>query len=80
MLYGILFWGKSENVDKIVKLQKRAIRKILFSRPIAHTEPLFKTLNLLKINDIYTLKLIKFFYKLSKDSLPAYFHRKKTLI
>ena len=80
MLYGILLWGKSDNVDKIAKLQKRAIRTISFSRPIAHTEPLFKTFNLLKFNDIYTLKLMKFFYKLSNDSLPAYFASYKTLI
>ena len=51
-----------------------------FSRPIAHTEPPFKTFNLLKFNDIYTLKLMKFFYKLSNDSLPAYFASYKTLI
>ena len=37
MLYGILLWGKSDNVDKIAKLQKRTIRTISFSRPIAHT-------------------------------------------
>ena len=61
MLYGISLWGKSDNVDKIAKLQKRAIRTISFSRPIAQTEPLFKTFNLLKFNDIYTLKLIIFF-------------------
>ena len=24
MLYGLLLWGKSDNVDKIAKLQKRA--------------------------------------------------------
>ena len=80
MLYGILLWGKSDNVDKIAKLQKRAIRTISFSRPIAHTEPLFKTFNLLKFNDIYTLKLMKFFYEFSNDSLPAYFALYKTLI
>ena len=78
MLYGILLWGKSDNVDKIAKLQKRAIRTISFNRPIAHTEPLFKTFNLLKSNDIYTLKLMKFFFKLSNDSLPAYFTSYKT--
>ena len=80
MLYVILLWGKSDNVDKIAKLQKRAIRTISFSRPIAHTEPLIKTYNLLKFNDIYTLKLMKFFYKPSNDSLPAYFALYKTLI
>ena len=61
MLYGILPWGKSDNVDKIAKLQKRAIRTISFSRPIAHTKPLFKTFSLWKFNDIYTLTLIKSF-------------------
>ena len=60
MLYGILLWGKLDNVDKIAKLQKKAIRTISF-RPIAHTEPLFKTFNLLKFYDIYTLKLMIFF-------------------
>ena len=60
MLYGILLWGKSDNVDKIAKLQKRAIRTISFCRLISHTEPLFKTFNLLKFNDIYTLKLMIF--------------------
>ena len=80
MLYGILLSGKSDSVDKIAKLQKRVIRTISFSRPLAHTEPLFKTFNLLKINDIYTLKLMKFFYKLSNDSLPAYFASYSTLI
>ena len=47
MLYGILIWSKTDNVNKIPILQKRAIRTISFCRPIAHTEPLFKTLNLL---------------------------------
>ena len=46
MLYRILLWGKSDNVDKIIKLQKRAIRTISFSRQIVHTESLFKTFNL----------------------------------
>ena len=82
MLYGIygILWGKSDNVNKIAKLQKKAIRTISFSRPIAHTEPLFKRFNLLKCNDINTLKLRHFFYKLSNDSLPAYFASYKTLI
>ena len=61
MLYGILLWGKSDNVQTIDKLQKRAIRLISYSRPLEHTEPLFKVFNLLKFNDIYTLKLLNFF-------------------
>ena len=53
MLYGILLWGKSDNVQTINKLQKRAIRLIPYSRPLEHTEPHFKVFNLLKFNDIY---------------------------
>ena len=80
MLYGILLWGKSDNVHRIEKLQKKAMRIISYGRPLEHTEPLFKAFNLLKFNDIYTLKLLKFFYKLSNNSLPPYFDSYKTLI
>ena len=59
---------------KQLKLQKRAIRLISYSRPFEHTESLFKVFNLLKFNDIYTLKLPNFFYK------PPYFDSYKTLI
>ena len=40
----------------------------------------FKIFNLLKFNDIYLLKLINIFNKLSNDSLPAYFALYKLLI
>ena len=80
MLYGMVLWGKSDNVHRIEKLQKKAMRIISYSRPLEHTEPLFKAFNLLKFNDIYTLKLLKFFYKLSNNSLPPYFDSYKTLI
>ena len=80
MLCGILLWGKSENVQTIDKLQKRAIRLISYSRPLEHTEPLFKVSNLLKFNDIYTFKLLKSCYKPSNNSLPPYFDSYKALI
>ena len=41
MLYGILLWGKSDNVQTIDKLQKRAMDLISYSRTLEHTEPLF---------------------------------------
>ena len=80
MFYGILLWGKSDNVHRIEKLQKKAMRIISYSRPLEHTEPRFKAFNLLKFNDIFTLKLLKFFYKLSNNSLTPYFDSYKTLI
>ena len=39
---------------------------------IAHSEPLHKSLNILKIPDIFTCSLWKFYYKLLKNQLPTY--------
>ena len=41
---------------------------------LAHSKPLFKTLKLLKIEDLYKLKLMKFYYNLSYNLLPSYFN------
>ena len=54
-------------------IQKRAIRLITGSNYIAHTEPLFIQLGLLKVQDIFKLRLLKFYYKLCYGTLPHYF-------
>ena len=54
-------------------MQKRVIRIITHSHYIAHTEPLFKILNLLKVEDMISLKIIKFIHKLAHNELPPYF-------
>ena len=41
---------------------------------IAHSEPIFKSLELLKIDDIYKLKILKFYYNLTNYCLPVYFN------
>ena len=51
--YGILAWGASSARLRLFSLQKKAIRLITNSRLNAHTEPLFKALNLLKLKDIH---------------------------
>ena len=45
--------------DRIIKLQKKAIRIISISTYNAHTEPLLKNLILLKIQDILILQTLK---------------------
>ena len=55
----ILLWGF--NTHRLIKLQKRAIRIITDSKYNSHTEPLLKSLNILKINDIFTIQCLKFF-------------------
>ena len=54
--------------------KKKAIRLVTNSTYFAHTTPLFKSEGLLKVFDIFKLKLLKFFYKLSYDLLPPYFN------
>ena len=69
--YGLLCWNSK--LQELVKLQKRAIRFITSSKYNAHTEPLFKNLKLLKIDDLVTMKYLKFCYKLENSILPSYF-------
>ena len=69
--YGILLWGK--NIHRIQKLQKWAVRSITLSKYNAHTDPLFIKLKLLKIQDIYSLCLLKFYHKYKQNVLPNYF-------
>ena len=69
--YGILLWGFK--CDRIFKLQKKAVRSITRSKYNAHTGPIFKGLELLKIEDIFNLNLLKFQFKLVNNTLPNYF-------
>ena len=69
--FGVLLWGK--NVKRIHKLQKWAVRSITCSKYNAHSEPLFIELKLLKIQDIYKLTLLKFYFKYKNNLLPNYF-------
>ena len=50
------------------------MRLIIGSEYLAHSEPLFKELELLKIEDLYTLKIFTFYYNLSYGLLPSYFN------
>lgn len=73
MNYGIIVWGV--NTNKLKKLQKKAIRILTNAKYNAHTEPLFKELNILKIGDMMKLQELKFLYKLENRTLPNYFQQ-----
>ena len=72
LYYGILAWGF--NNSRIFKLQKRAVRIISKGKYNAHTDPIFKKLFLLKVQDIFTLQCAKFYYKFTQNKLPVYFN------
>ena len=58
--YGLLWWGKQCHEVEI--LQKKAISLITRSNYIAHTNPLFGHYQLLKIRDMFKLRLWKLYY------------------
>ena len=72
--YGLLLWGAKRN--QLATLQKKAIRIISKSSFLAHTEPIYKRENILKINDLYKSKCLDIFFKYKNDLLPP---RIKTL-
>ena len=69
--YAILCWGYDHKC--IFTLQKKAIRLICKSRYNAHTDPLYKSINQLKVKDIFVLQSIKFYYNYLHKNLPGYF-------
>ena len=48
--YGILAWGY--NSERILKLQKKSVRLITLAKFNAHSEPIFKSLNLLILRQV----------------------------
>ena len=83
--YGIHVWGSASETElkKINVLQKKAIRILTGNQyfqiygeeagPLPASEPLFKSLGILKFKDIYELNIANFVYAtLSDDSPPVF--------
>jgi hypothetical protein len=70
--YGISLWGYSHSMylQPIRILQKKAIRAVCRTRYNEHTNDLFKSLHILKFDDLYTLNIGTFMYKFSSGALP----------
>ena len=70
--YCILLWANtySSCLNKLRILQKKAIRLITQSQYLAHTDPLFSKLKLLKLDDLYKHQLGIYMYKSAKGLLP----------
>ena len=63
--YGILAWGY--DTTRIFKLQKNSLRAISSTKYIAHTDPLFKSLALLKVEHIHKVQQLNLFYILVQN-------------
>ena len=77
--YGTLVWGLRcpTYLKPVVTLQKDIVRIVIFSEPASHSEPLLKSLNLLKFSDIIHLEILSFAYqwshKLTRSCFTDYF-------
>lgn len=56
LIYCNILWGKASDsyINQLFLLQKRLVRIITNSEFLAHTDPLFRSTEILKLKDIYT--------------------------
>lgn len=69
--YGILLWGFQPGKLKV--LQNKAIRAITRAHFHSHSSNAYKELKILKIQDMFKLRCLKFLYNMSHNAVPAYF-------
>ena len=79
MKYGVIFWGNPTDINKVFKLQKRAIRLITNSSIRTSCRRLFKELGILPLQSQYILSLALFVVKNMEIFMPnSDIHTKNT--
>ena len=73
--YGILVWGNTyiSNLRPLIILQKKAVRIITTSDFYAHSSPLFKKLEIMKVIDLVYYRNALFMHDYSNSKLPNAF-------
>jgi hypothetical protein len=75
--YGITSWYSASSHNKrIFKLQKKMIRYITKSHYLAHTDSLFKNFGILKLEDIFKIKVVSLYYKFKKLQCTPFIQHK----
>ena len=73
MSYGLRIWGnmaQKADLDKIFKQQKNCVRAMKEVSKFTHTDPLFKDLKILKLQDMVYVELAKTGYNITNKLLP----------
>ena len=73
LTYCVEVWGNTPDthIDPLIKLQKKVIRIITFSPYLAHTEPLFKELNILSFPKVVIQRIALQMFKFTNKLLPC---------
>ena len=72
LLYGLTVWGQAAQtyLEKLLILQKRAMRFIFFAPYRTHAISFFHSLNLLPLSFLYFKSVSSIMYDVSKDAAP----------
>ena len=73
--YGLPVWGSTypSLLDPITVLQKRILKIITFNEITAPSGPLFDSLQILKLSDLFQLQVAGFVYECINSLAPIYF-------
>ena len=73
--YCIAAWGScfKSYLNKVLLLQKKVVRIISGADRLAHTDPLFASLDVLKIDQLYSYNIGLMMYKYYHNLLPSIF-------
>ena len=76
MQYGIIVWGQTyeSHINPIFKLQEKAFRAISFQSRMSPACPIFNDLKLLKLREIFELRLLTFVFDSVKKASLSCFH------
>ena len=74
--YSIVIWDQtfSSYIEPLFKLQRKAIRTISHQTALSRSLPLFKGLQLVRVSDVFKLKLLTFVYDSMTMLTPSCFH------
>ena len=74
--YDIIVWGQTfaSYLEPLVLIQKKVVRAIAHQHPFSHTLPIFKSLKIFKLHDIFQVKLLCFVYESINKLNPYCFH------
>ena len=73
LIYNIAAWGNSKSINVLFLQQKRAMRIIAKKTYKAHTDPIFKINEILKIGDLYKLHLCLLAHDILHGQTPKSF-------
>ena len=80
--YGVSVWGSTYPMytDPIFILQKRILKIITFNEVTVSSAPLFDSLQILKLSDLFKLQITSFVYECLNSLAPIYFREYFTSI